>query len=73
MQIEPIITYFLNPQMSNTTNLTAAPKSYLIIIVNNEQYLTPSTEVEESGHQLLTKWMEQKVTESELYDFRFLL
>ena len=59
--------------MSKTTNLATESKSYVMIIVNNEQYLAPSTEVEESSHQQLTKWKEQKVTESELYDLHFLL
>ena len=59
--------------MSNPTNLIAGPKSYVMIIVNNEQYLAPSSEVEESMHLQLTKWTEQKLTESELYDLHFLL
>ena len=67
--------------MSDTINLTVkpapqskgSPKSYVLIVVNNEEYLAPSTEVEESSHELLIRWREQKVTESELYDLRFLL
>lgn len=55
------------------SNLTAELNSYVMIIVNNEQYLAPSSEVEESMHLQLTKWREQKVTESELYDLHFLL